>query len=618
MADDSHSTDDHDFNRLLYENYQKYGKLLAKRRSVVSKEDEQPPPAKRQKKDATLIRNDVTDIDNKSSDKVTNEKQVKPSEFSSDKSQLFSGLVFLFIPKRENSNIHRIRIKSFEAAGAKVIGETQCEIATHVLIPRSWSSSQFKDYCSDSNLKLSLNVAVMYDDWPSLCIEGGSRLDELVAFYDEHGKEPGLSSKADDEDSKSTVVESRVAAPPVQASQNVEQDDFSAQVDDARMLRHAEALISDVDGEDDDEDQELTDVETGAPNHVKTARKPKLQEFLCAQDKSKSKISPSNPNAVAITKLSLLMAYYESLNDSFRVLAYRKAIRSLQNCPTHITTFEQAKKLFGVGSSLAKKIEEAANTGTIKKLDYASESEEPATLALLRGIYGVGIKTALKWYRQGIRSLEDVAKMKDLTENQRVGLKHYYDFQDRIPRAEVRQHFDIVKKAVQEIDPNIEVEVMGSYRRGSPDCGDIDIILTKRNMTILQLRRTLNQLLTALTNAGYVQWTFSGLEEKSDRWLGATATPPRGKWRRMDILLVPYEYKAGYFLYYTGNDLFNRSMRLLARKRGYKLNEKGLFLRKPKSSNGDDTGPRIDNNTEQDIFDKLGIKYRPPQERNVG
>ena len=43
----------------------------------------------------------------------------------------------------------------------------------------------------------------------------------------------------------------------------------------------------------------------------------------------------------------------------------------------------------------------------------------------------------------------------------------------RIPRAEVEQHSQIVKDAAEKLDPKLEVYTMGSYGRGAATCGDV-------------------------------------------------------------------------------------------------------------------------------------------------
>ena len=70
-------------------------------------------------------------------------------------------------------------------------------------------------------------------------------------------------------------------------------------------------------------------------------------------------------------------------------------------------------------------------------------------------------------------------------------------------------------------------------------------------------------------------------------------------------------------LYFTGNDYFNRSMRLFARKKGLTLSDHGLY---PSIRNKQEkvwTGQNIPCFTEEEVFTVLGLTYRPPTEREV-
>ncbi|KAF4512455.1 hypothetical protein G6O67_001594 [Ophiocordyceps sinensis] len=91
----------------------------------------------------------------------------------------------------------------------------------------------------------------------------------------------------------------------------------------------------------------------------------------------------------------------------------------------------------------------------------------------------------------------------------------------------------------------------------------------------------------------------------------------RGVWRRIDFLLVPETEMGGALIYFTGNDIFNRSMRLLARKKGMRLNQRGLYknvLPGPRSVRGCE-GELVEGRDERRIFDVLGVRWREPHER---
>ena len=37
----------------------------------------------------------------------------------------------------------------------------------------------------------------------------------------------------------------------------------------------------------------------------------------------------------------------------------------------------------------------------------------------------------------------------------------------------MKRHGEIVTRAAKRIDPELKLEIMGSYRRGAKDCGDV-------------------------------------------------------------------------------------------------------------------------------------------------
>ena len=74
---------------------------------------------------------------------------------------------------------------------------------------------------------------------------------------------------------------------------------------------------------------------------------------------------------------------------------------------------------------------------------------------------------------------------------------------------------------------------------------------------------------------------------------------------RLDILFATKESWPAAILAYTGNAALNREMRLVAREKGMKLNQHGLFK----------TKNPMKLKTEKEIFEKLGYKYKPPKMR---
>lgn len=342
------------------------------------------------------------------------------------------------------------------------------------------------------------------------------------------------------------------------------------------------------------------------------------KNFACMQ-KHDGHSSSNNPNARTIEILQKMADYYDRTADTWRTIAYRKAIAVLRKQKTKVCTRTEALAIPGIGQRLAEKIEEIVSTDRLRRLENINLTPEDRALQLFLGVYGSGFTHASKWVAKGYRSLEDLQNKAELTTNQRIGVERYHDFQQRIPRGEVAQHGDIVRAAVHALDPDMEVIITGSYRRGAADCGDIDILVTKENGTIGYIRTLMmDNVVPELTRNGFFKASLATTSRgDGSKWHGASALPGTDLWRRIDLLFVPGDEIGAALLYFTGNDIFNRSVRLLARKKGMRLNQHGLYkdvLRGPNQARLTD-GTLLEGRDERRIFEILGVPWRPPQHR---
>lgn len=325
------------------------------------------------------------------------------------------------------------------------------------------------------------------------------------------------------------------------------------------------------------------------------------------------------PNAQTIALLQEMADHYDQSRDTWRPKAYRQAIATLRNHPKKVCSKEQALKLPHIGARLADKIEEIVYTNHLRRLDSARAEPSDKTLQLFLKIYGVGISQASKWIEQGFKTLDDLTKKADLTDNQRIGIEHYADFALQIPRDEIRKHGDIVKNAALALNSGLEVHLMGSYRRGNDTSGDIDLIITHADMSLEVMRELVcDSLVPNLFASGFLKVSLAATSRKDGtKWHGACALPGSSVWRRLDLLLVPRDELGAALIYFTGNDIFNRSMRLLASRKGMRLNQRGLYkdaLRGPARVKISE-GQLVEGRDEKKIFEALGVPWRPPHHR---
>ncbi len=329
----------------------------------------------------------------------------------------------------------------------------------------------------------------------------------------------------------------------------------------------------------------------------------------------------SNPNSRTISILQEMADYYTRINDTWRPIAYRKAISTLRQQATKITTAEEALALQCIGQRLALKIEEIVTTDRLRRLENVKSEPGDGILQRFMGIYGVGFSQANKWLHSGYSTLEDLRANVHLTENQLLGIEHYEDFHTRIPREEVSALGDIVKSAATKIDPKVEIIIGGSYRRGAATSGDIDCIITKpKTSNSNDLFAFLVALITKLTSSNVLVAALAvPRAESGTKWHGCCILPGTAKpvWRRIDFLLVPESELGAALIYFTGNDIFNRSIRLLASRKGMRLNQRGLYkdvMRGPGRIKLNE-GELVEGADEKKIFAALGVPWRPPEQR---
>ena len=246
--------------------------------------------------------------------------------------------------------------------------------------------------------------------------------------------------------------------------------------------------------------------------------------------------------------------YYDRTQDHWRVIAYRKAIAILRKQTVKITTKAEAFAIPHIGERLADKIEEIVTTNRLRRLEHATTNDpEDKALQLFLGIYGVGLSQAKTWTSQGYTTLQSLTTSVSLTTNQKIGIDHYDDFKTRIPRSETSAHMNFLRVHLNVVSPELELTVGGSYRRGAPDSGDIDFLITSPTLPISTIRTlVLDSLVPRLFAARYLRAALAtGNPTTGTKWHGAACLPNAKEqtWRRVDFLLVPWEEMGAALIY---------------------------------------------------------------------
>ncbi len=133
----------------------------------------------------------------------------------------------------------------------------------------------------------------------------------------------------------------------------------------------------------------------------------------------------------------------------------------------------------------------------------------------------------------------------------------------------------------------------GSYRRGKPQVGDIDLVL------VMDGAAPYDRILEAIVSAGH----RCEVVQKGSKQMSLVVD---GEWLLELKRSAPDELGA-FLLFATGSGKFNVAMRGHAKHHGMKLNRYGLTDRR--------NGAVIASKTEAEIFDALGLAFVPPARR---
>jgi DNA polymerase beta len=294
----------------------------------------------------------------------------------------------------------------------------------------------------------------------------------------------------------------------------------------------------------------------------------------------------------------------------FEARAYAKVITGLRELETPVTSFDDVKDLPGVGAKIKEKIKEIIETGSLKSAARAREEVSIDTMDALQKIHGVGpVKAKDLIDKQGIKSIEqlraELAKNPDLLNDiQKIGLKYYEDAVLRIPRKEMEEH---EKMLLSSLDPKFKGTIVGSYRRGAVDSGDIDMLLTlPEDMTTKAQGEEFLKFIQLLKDVGYI---VDSLATGPKKFMGYVRLEDDYKARRLDLLMTPAPEYAYAILYFTGSQAFNVAFRTYAQSKGYTINEHTM---KPVVDGVAAVPPM---KTEEDIFAFLGLQYILPTAR---
>lgn len=291
--------------------------------------------------------------------------------------------------------------------------------------------------------------------------------------------------------------------------------------------------------------------------------------------------------------------------NAFRVRAYQNAARTIAELPQDLSALlaegADLDALPGIGPSIADKVKELLNTGHLKALD-TMEGKIPGHLADLLEVPNLGAKRVKQLHEAlGINNLDDLSRA--VNAHQLVALPGFgQKMEEKLAKAltrftggEKRLRLDVAEKTAEALTtylkntPGVqEVVVAGSYRRRKETVGDLDILITCRNNSPVMERFIEHE---------HVQQVVMTGPTRSTVILKNTL--------QVDVRVVPQTSYGAALLYFTGSKPHNIALRTIASRKGYKINEYGVFKGKT----------QVAGKTEADIYQRLGYPYIEPELR---
>ena len=287
--------------------------------------------------------------------------------------------------------------------------------------------------------------------------------------------------------------------------------------------------------------------------------------------------------------------------NQFRVRAYRRAARTIEGLPQSVRSMLSAEQdlseLPGIGKDLAGKIAAIVDSGHFDLLDKLKK-KLPGDLGEMAGLPGLGPKRVKLLYTKAkVHTLDELRRAIKLGKLR--GLRGFGPLTEKklaaaleTPVAQKRFKLAVAEAEAEALVTFLRDErrviVAGSFRRRRDTVGDLDILVTSKH-------------------GGRVGDKLVGYDNV-DEVLAHGPTRTTVVLRsgiQVDVRVVPEVSYGAALLYFTGSKAHNIALRGIANDRKWKLNEYGLFSGKR----------RIAGATEDEVYEKLGLAYIPPEMR---
>ena len=296
-----------------------------------------------------------------------------------------------------------------------------------------------------------------------------------------------------------------------------------------------------------------------------------------------------------------------ALDDAnpFRIRAYANAARTIAGRSVELADIVAAGKplprIAGVGGDLAAKILEIRDTGDCALLRELRRTHPKGLVELLR-VPGLGPKRLKRLYQElkidspaQLQSAARAGHIRSLTgfgvESEKRLLAAVEAFLGREQRVRcdiAMPQAEAIVRSLRAAREALQVEIAGSARRRRETVGDVDIVVTAHNANDVTRRFVGNDAVDRVLARGTTRSSVvlrSGLQ--------------------VDLRVVEPESFGAAMLYFTGSKAHNIALRRIARDRGLKVNEYGIWRGKR----------RVAGDTEASMYAAIDLPWIEPELR---
>ena len=295
-----------------------------------------------------------------------------------------------------------------------------------------------------------------------------------------------------------------------------------------------------------------------------------------------------------------------------RIAAYRRASESIRGLSRDIKIIAaegELTSISGIGATLAQKIEELLENGTLTFYEKLSQDVPPQLVELLR-VEGLGPKRIKMVYEQlGIMTLE---QLKDAAQNGQLrqlsgfgartetniiagldALERHGD--DRTMLGAAWPVAQEILEALQALPQVVRAEVGGSLRRSRETIGDVDLLAAaEASDEVMEAFATLPQVESVVVRGP------------------SKTTVQLHNGLQVDLRVLPPERWGTALSYFTGSKDHNVRLREMALKKGLSLNEHAF---RPMVDGEPTSEGEITCASEKEVYAVLDLPYIAPRLR---